>query len=195
MITHHMSRLLILLCLLAAGLFGSAMALAHGGEDHGDEGQRLAPATTVLPRALAQSDDFELVALLDEGPSKSRRLLITLDRFKTNEPVVGAKLEVDAAGQNFSAPEQSPGVYGVQFAALSSLTPGAKLPLTILVETADGSDLLTTVLELPATAPSDIPHDHGRTEYTVWTAGAALVWVAAIVLVVCRRHFKKRDLS
>lgn len=194
MTNNRIHRFFALLCLLAAGLLGSSMASAHGGEDHGDEGKRLAPAIAIAPRALAQSDDFELVALLDEGPSKSRQLLITVDRFKTNEPVVGAKLEVEAGGQTPPAQEQSPGVYAVQLATPNSLASGAKLPLTISVETTGGSDLLTTTLELPVTAPSDATHSHGRAEYAVWVAGAALLLAAAILLGM-RRRFTKRALS
>jgi len=194
-VINRIHRIFALLCLLAAGLLGSSIANAHGGEDHGDEGKAPAPAIAVAPRAVAQSDDFELVALLDDGPSKNRRLIITVDRFKTNEPVVGAKLEVEAGAQNIPAQEQSPGVYAVQFAALNSLASGAKLPLTISLETADGADLLTTTLELPASASSGVAHAHGRAEYAVWAAGTVILLAGAIFLVMRRRQFTKRNLS
>lgn len=190
--TARVHRWFMLLCLLFAGLLVNSMANAHEGEDHGDEGKRPAPNTAIAPRAPAQTDDFELVVLLDEGPSKSSRLLITLDRFKTNEPVVGAKLEVDAGGQSLPAQELSPGVYGVQLAALNRLAPSAKLPLTVTVETTDSSDLLTTTLELAAPAPSASPEVHGRVEYVVRAAGATLILAVGIVLLVRRRYFKKQ---
>ena len=37
--------------------------IAHGGEDHGNEAAVL-PSATVAPRAIAQSEEFELVAVL-----------------------------------------------------------------------------------------------------------------------------------
>ena len=97
--TIRIHRLTALLCLHVVSLMGSSLALAHGGEDHGDEGKSPAPTTAIAPRASAQSDDFDLVAVLEAGEPQGARLYITLDRFKTNEPVVGAKLEVDAGGQ------------------------------------------------------------------------------------------------
>lgn len=180
---------------MATGLFGSLRVSAHGGEDHGDEGKSPAPAMAIAPRALAQSDDFELVAVLDESPSKSRRLLISLDEFKTNQPVVGARLEMDVSGQNISVQEQSPGVYEAQFSALDSLEAGGRLPLTISVETDDSSDLLTTVLVLPTTVPSHTAGSRDISKTAAWVAGALLAFAATILLIVRRRHFLKRASS
>ena len=62
---------------------------AGPGHDHGD-----APAAavgTASPRVSAHSDLFELVGTVDSGELK-----IHLDRYATNEPVLDAKIEVEA---------------------------------------------------------------------------------------------------
>jgi len=187
-VTIRTHRAAALLGLLAFGLLGSSLATAHGGEDHGDEGKSPAPATGVAPRASAQSDDFELVAVLSAGPPQGPRLSIMVDRFKTNEPLVGAKLEVDAGGQSVPIKEERPGLYVAQLAAQSSVAPGAKLPLTISVDAGDTSDLLTTALEIPASSTDGIEHRHSRSEFAVWLAGAALALAAVILLFVRRRR-------
>jgi hypothetical protein len=180
-------RFITILSLLASGLLGSAAASAHGGEDHGDEGKpRPAPAFTAAPRATAQSEEFELVAVLEEGPSGVRQLTVTLDRFATNEPVAGAKLEIDAEGQSTIAPETAPGVYVAKLAALAKAGPGTKLPLTISVEAGDDADLLTTTLDIPAPATAAEAHSHGWEEYASWTAGAVIALMALALLVVRR---------
>lgn len=184
-------RSFIMFSILGIGLLSGAPVYAHGGEDHGDAGKTPPPAIAIAPRATAQSEDFELVAVLDESQSKNRRLLIIVDRFKTNEPVSGAKLEIDAEGQNTSATEDSPGVYVASFAVLSKLTAGSKLPLTISLETTDTSDLLTTDLEIPADSFNETEHSHRNTGYAAWGVGAAFILVAIIVLIARRRHQKK----
>jgi RND family efflux transporter MFP subunit len=62
-------------------------AYAHEGHDHNDK-----PAVTVAatPRLETSSGPFELTALLKQG-----ELLIYLDRFATNEPILGAKISVE----------------------------------------------------------------------------------------------------
>ncbi|WP_374595558.1 hypothetical protein [Aquabacterium sp.] len=189
--TIRIYRFTALLSLLVAGLLGSSLANAHGGEDHGDESKIPAPATAVAPRASAQSDDFELVAVLNAGQPQGPRLSIFVDRFKTNEPVVGAKLEVDAGGQSVPIKEESPGIYVAQLAALSSVAPGAKLALTISVEAGDTSDLLTTPLDIPASATDGPAHAHSRAEFAVWIAGAAIAVAAVGLLFVRRRRQNK----
>lgn len=185
--TIRIHRLTALLCLHVVSLMGSSLALAHGGEDHGDEGKSPAPTTAIAPRASAQSDDFELVAVLEAGERQGARLYITLDRFKTNEPVVGAKLEVDAGGQNLPVQEASPGIYVVQLAA-PGMAAGAHLPLTISVDAGDTSDLLTTTLEVPVVAAEDPAHAHSRSEWTVWMLGAAVAVAGSGLLIVRRRQ-------
>ena len=193
--TTHLHRFWILFGVLATSFLGGSVAWAHGGENHGDEGNGAAPNVALLARAWAQSDDFELVAVLNESPSASRRLLITVDRFKSNEPVVGAKLAVEVAGQSLPVLEQTPGVYTFESDVVNTLTPGTKLPLTISVETTDSADLLTTTFELPNTAESGTASRLQRSDYIVWAASTALVLAAALLLVVRRHRFTTRTPS
>ena len=64
----------------------SGTAFAHEGHTHGDE----APPPTVqtAPRATAASTLFELVAV-----AKGTELVIYLDQFATNSPVIGAAVD------------------------------------------------------------------------------------------------------
>ena len=67
-----------------------APASAHEGHDHGEQPPVSAGA---LPRGEADSDVFEIVAIV-----RGENLEIYLDRFATNEPVTGATLEVEFPG-------------------------------------------------------------------------------------------------
>ena len=84
-------------------------ALAHGDEDHSEpRSAKTSQAVALAPRAEAQTDAFELVATLEQD-----RLVLTIDRFDTNEPVVGAQVEVDTGTVQTMAHPSSPGVYWV----------------------------------------------------------------------------------
>ena len=177
--------------MLALAALGSTGASAHGGEDHGDEAKAPAPTVAIAPRAIAQSEDFELVAVLEDAKPEGRRLSLFLDRFATNEPIVGAKLEVEGGGQNVVAKETSPGIYVASFGVPANAAPGTKLPLTISIEAGDSADLLTTALEIPAPSDSVAPHVHGLGEIASWLAGAVLGLAAVVLLIVRRRRQKK----
>jgi hypothetical protein len=76
-------------------LLANAPALAAPGA-HGPNGEHLdGPATmrtaSALPRVEAHTEAFELVAEL--RPSE---LAVVVDRYESNEPVLGAKLEVES---------------------------------------------------------------------------------------------------
>ncbi|MFG5119584.1 efflux RND transporter periplasmic adaptor subunit [Methylorubrum sp. POS3] len=72
--------------LLAAVLAGPVHA--HEGHDHGAAPPPV--SKTIAPRGEALSDTFELVAIPRNGT-----LTLFLDRFRTNEPVPGATIEVE----------------------------------------------------------------------------------------------------
>lgn len=129
---------------IAAILVFAGPALAHEGHDHGAEP---APVTKVLPRAQAQSADFELVAVVHAD-----RVLLYLDRFATNEPVTGAKLEADLGSRRLAALERGEGAYELALAAGAG-----RVDLTVSVEAGDAVDLLPLSLEVPAVAAPVAP--------------------------------------
>ncbi|MCL4801524.1 MAG: hypothetical protein KJ025_18175, partial [Burkholderiales bacterium] len=74
--------------LLVTIALASAGASAHEGHDHAAE--PTAPRAAAAPRAEGATPDFEVVAVLE-----GERLVVHLERYATNEPVVGAQVEVD----------------------------------------------------------------------------------------------------
>lgn len=157
----------------------SGNALAHGGEDHGDEAPPPAAAVQAGPRATAASDDFEFVAA-----PQGERLLVFLDRFATNEPVQGARIEIESGAFKAVATSVSPGVYAVDGSAFKA--PG-RHALTVTIETdakAGGvSDLLSATLEVAA--PSTNAATRSRSGFGVQgIGGSTLAWLAAGVLAL-----------
>jgi LPXTG-motif cell wall-anchored protein len=162
---RFISRIFVL-CLFSLPVAG----YAHGDEDHGAK----APVLTqsVAPRAFAVTDDFEMVAVLE-----AKKLMIYLDRFATNEPVLKAKLEVEGAGVKTYASETSPGLYVLDMPQLKA----GKYPLTITLEAGEISDLLSLSLEVAAPANS-VSHDSGWP--TKFTGAAWAAWLGAAVLLL-----------
>ncbi len=160
---------------LLLGLAGTTAAFAHGGEDHGAPPPPVSVA--VAPRASAASEEFEVVTVLAD-----KKLVVYLDRFSTNEPVVGAKLEIDGAGLKGIAEETAPGIYTL---AADNL-PAARHPLTISIETSDSADLLTTTLDT-GEAPGAVVHVHSWGERAIWGGAGVLVLASGALLLVRRR--------
>src|SRR3954463_1370966 len=131
--------------LITAVLLGSAAALAHGGEDHGEK-----PAATVTaaqPRVAIHSEQYELVGVL-RGPW----LDVYLDRFGTNEPVTGAKITVTIGDEETTAEPLPGGTYkaGAKFAG------SGRLELIFAITAPSGDDLLTGTLALPDRAAAPV---------------------------------------
>jgi cobalt-zinc-cadmium efflux system membrane fusion protein len=115
-------------------------ALACAGGDSSDghtHGGAVPPEVIadVAPRTSAQSDEFELVAVLAEG-----KLTLYLDRYADNAPVPDAEVEVESGAFKAVAAQIAPGVYSVPGQVFAQ--PG-KHPLTISVQAGDAADLLT----------------------------------------------------
>lgn len=152
-------------------------AAAHEGEDHG-----AAPPATLpdlAPRAAAVTTDFEMVAVLE-----AQRLVVYLDRYATNQPVVKATVEVEGAGLSGTASEIAEGVYALPVAA-AALPPG-KHTLTVSVETADLADLLSADLDLSPPA-AGIEHPTSWNRWAVWSASGGFLF-AGLGLIAARRR-------
>ena len=106
-------------------------------------------AGDIAPRASAQTEEFELVAVLAE-----EKLMLYLDRYADNAPVADAEIEVESGTFKAVAAQIAPGVYSVPGQAFAH--PG-KYPLTISVQAGEAADLLTATLDL---APPAVGVEH-----------------------------------
>ena len=138
-------------------------------------------AIDVAPRTSAQSDEFELVAVLAAG-----KLTLYLDRYADNAPVPDAEVEIESGAFKAIAAQIAPGVYSVPGQAFAQ--PG-KHPLTISVQAGDAADLLTATLDLALPA-AGIEHAHGWGEWAAWSAAGALLLAGAGLVAVRRRKRK-----
>lgn len=136
---------------------------------HGPGGEHLdAPATAgaraAAPRIEARSEDFELVGLLQGG-----ELSILINRFETNDPVLGAVVEVESGNLKAKAPFHGDhGDYAVADEAFVKAVsrPGAH-PIVVTVTAGKDADLLEGTLNVPAA-------DSGPATAAIsWRTGAA----------------------
>ncbi|URI09391.1 hypothetical protein MW290_27895 [Aquincola tertiaricarbonis] len=183
--------------LLAFLLCGNAPAIAAPGA-HGPNGEHLdgpsaLRAPTSLPRVEAKSEAFELVADLRPG-----ELAIVVDRYESNEPVLGAQLSVESGALKAVAAFRSEqGDYAVTDAALlkALATPGEHGLVFTLVAGQD-SDLLDGTLvsaggrAATTAAKDDHGHDH-ELERAAWI-GAGVAALGLIGAIAWRRQRRRR---
>ena len=163
---------LLALALTALVLCAATPAIAAPGA-HGPNGEHLdGPATmrpaSALPRVEAKSETFELVAEL-----RASELAIVVDRFETNEPVLGAKLEVESGTlKAVAAFRAEQGDYAVTDAALLKALAGpGEHGLVFTLVAGKDSDLLdATLVNAPvrvvaATMKDDHGHAHGNDDH------------------------------
>lgn len=196
--------LLSTLTALSAALLVAGTPAVAGPGAHGPNGEHLdAPGAvrtgSALPRIEAQSDAFELVAELRGG-----ELVIVVDRYESNEPVLGAKLAVESGAlKAVAAFRGEQGDYVVSDAAMLKVlaAPGEHALVFTLVAGKD-SDLLDGTLvtagksATTAAASSGPGHDHGDADHghdhalerAAWTGAA----VAALGLVGAVAWWRQR---
>jgi hypothetical protein len=189
-----------LLAAAAMALLATTTATAAPGA-HGPNGEHLDAPTTMraasaLPRVEAKSETFELVA-----EPRTGELVIVVDRFESNEPVLGAQLEVESGSlKAVAAFRAEQGDYAVTDAAmLKALAAAGEHGLVFTLVAGKDSDLLDGTLvalggggaALAATNDhehahdtDDHDHDHGHghdheRERTAWIGAG----VAALGLI------------
>ena len=170
--TRCTSQHLVAAALSALLLVATPPAMAAPGA-HGPNGEHLdSPSTmraaSTLPRVEAKSEVFELVAELRPG-----ELVIVVDRYETNEPVLGAKLEVETGSlKAVAAFRAEQGDYAVTDAAmLKALAAPGEHGLVFTLVAGKDSDLLDGTLVgsaggvVTAAAKDDHEHAHGGDEH------------------------------
>lgn len=178
--------------LLFAAMFVMSSAFASPGA-HGPNGEHLdgqvaaSGATSSVPRIETFTEAFELLGHLSGG-----ELSIMIDRYDTNEPVLGGLLEVQyqdlKAKATFHADLGDYAIDDPKFLAAIS-RPGAHALLFTLVA-GEESDLLEGTLTV-AEALDDHGHEHGFNGRWLLAAVAALVLAAAAIFLVRRRRQAK----
>lgn len=128
--------------LLGLSLLGAPSAGAHEGHDHGAPPPPV--STTVAPRMEASTSALELVAVAGFG-----EVTIYLDDFRSNAPIDGAQVDVDAAGETLQATAMGEGAYVVK--PKWAGTPGS-YDLAFTIQAGDLLDILTGTLVIPPPA-------------------------------------------
>lgn len=151
---------------LSALLMIATTSTMAGPGAHGPNGEHLDAPTTMraasaLPRVDAKSEAFELVAELRTG-----ELVIVVDRYDSNEPVLGAKLEVESGSlKAVAAFRAEQGDYAVTDAAmLKALAAPGEHGLVFTLVAGKDSDLLdgTLVGSTDGVATATAKGDHGH---------------------------------
>ena len=160
-------------------LFSPILAFGHGGEDHGD-GPKPVSAANIAPRAEAQTELFELVATPANG-----QLTIFVDRFASNAPVTGAKVEVESGSWKAVAAAGGNGSYRVN--APQFAKPG-RYPLLFTVEAGTDTDLIETTLVVAEAAKPEAAVRLPGSGAMWWWVGGGLAALAGISLMLKRRR-------
>jgi len=161
-----------LLCAAAACMPTTPLA-AGDGHDHGAEP---AAAGAASPRVEAHSDLFELVGVVDKG-----EMTLYLDRYATNEPVVGAKIEFEAGAVKGVAQPRPDGTYLAKFDALSK--PG-QVALSFVVTAGADTDILAGELAL---GEPHVDHEEAARPWARWASYAALALAALLLAAALLR--------
>jgi hypothetical protein len=170
----------LILLLLSVHVAGTVSA--HGNDDH-EHAAPVAPTTRVAPRASAQTEDFELVAVL-----QGRSLIIYLDRFTDNSLVADAQIEVESGNVlKAIAKQTAPGVYVIELSK-GVMEKVGKYPLSISVQAGELGDVMTASLDMPDL--SEEAHDHPEETKSWWwiALGLFVTAIAPAIIMLKRRQ-------
>lgn len=170
------------ICLLVA----PQHALAHGGEDHGDEDKAALtlPAEGQSRRAYASSELFELVLVAPEASENNASLQIYLDYYADNSPVKDAVIELSSSAFSGTAKMLQPGLYQLDVKTL----PASTHAIALTIEAGDDIDLLNTKLDLTPHSTT-VEHQHSWTEYsTQYVIGVGVLLVGLLLWRLSRQR-------
>ena len=181
-----MKLLTILLFALSLASTASASPGAHGPNGEHLDGAVATAGGSALPRIETFTESFELVGQLSGG-----ELSILIDRYETNEPVLGGKLEVEYKGMKAPATFHADlGDYAIDdpklLAALSK--PGSH-PLLFTLIAGEESDLLEGTLVVSAVQTEE----HAHFNAWPWVAGFAIAAALLAAVLVARRRTNRKE--
>ena len=173
----------IIISTLLSGAVLIAPSWAGEGHDHG-EAAPAAAAGAASSRISSSSDLFELVGVVERG-----EMVIYLDRFATNMPVIDARIEVEVGTGKGLAEAQPDGTYHFSNAALNQ---AGTVPVSFTVSAGPDTDLLAGDLVIGEASHDDAVHAAARPwwQWTGLALAAALILVAVAVGVKRRRSLK-----
>jgi hypothetical protein len=177
----------------------SAAPGAHGPNGEHLDGPAQAVAGAQHPRVEARSELFELVAQLKGG-----ELSILIDHYDSNEPVLGAGLEVESGALKATASFRAEsGDYVVTDAALlKALAAPGQHPLVFTLVAGKESDLLDATLVIGGVGnrasghghahdddhDHDHDHHHGFSRKRIAAAGVAVLGLGLMATFWWRRR-------
>jgi biotin carboxyl carrier protein len=170
---------------LAIGLYlGGA---PHPAAAHGDDEIPAATAgMPISPRLVAQSKDFELVAV-----AQGKTLRMYLDRFANSQPVIGAKVDVEVDGQTAPMTANPAGTYTL---TADWVAQAGHHDVIFTIVTAQGSDLLAGTLHIPAAVADPVskgaapaPAISHLLAFLLGILATAAVWRRALLAAITRR--------
>ena len=157
---------------------------AHGpGGEHLDAPGAAVSSGSSTPRVESKSETFELVARLEGGV-----LLILIDRYETNEPVLGARVDIESAGSKSKAAFRSEqGDYVVTDPAMLKLLSGpGPYSLIFTISAGKDSDLLDGKLVSGSAAG---PHESAGGISGAIRDLPIAAWIAAVLGIGAAGYF------
>lgn len=182
-----MKLLTILLFALSVMSAAQASPGAHGPNGEHLDGAVGTTGGSALPRIETFTESFELVGQLSGG-----ELSIMIDRYETNEPVLGGTLEVEYKGLKAPAKFHADlGDYSIDDPALlAALSKPGSHPLLFTLIAGDESDLLEGTLVVGAVHADD----HVGVSAWPWVLGFAIAAALIAALVFNRRRLNRKDI-
>jgi membrane fusion protein, heavy metal efflux system len=163
--------------LMVQAIIPPSVAQAHAGHDHGP---KIEVSASVAPRFEAASDDFEALGVLT-----GNGLILTLDRFRTNEPIPNAKIDATINGEAATVTPADDGAYKITSPALNK--PG-RAEVLLTIQAGSITDLLAGAIEIlgapaapirPATWWQRLPI---QTEHLVSALGGLMLGLLSVLL-------------
>jgi hypothetical protein len=162
---------------------------AHGpGGEHLDGPAPVLSAGSSVPRVEAKSETFELVARIEGGT-----LSILIDRYDTNEPVLGGNVEVELGSLKQKATfRREQGDYAVTDPALVSLasSPGSHA-LVFTVNAGKDSDLLEGTMQVAAQGKPGATGAFGSFTSIAALVGGGVLVIGGVGAFLRRRRARK----